>query len=116
MRYADNYCTYTEQYQPTHTYTFTGPCVVTGKPYSVTVPADGLYRYRQGAYIQDAFPNLSKEDREFLISGMSPEGWKSAFGEPCPLCGDTIEPDDETQEGEYGTVHKNCPDFGNTEA
>jgi len=80
MRFADSHCTYTEQYQPQHTYTFTGRCVVTGKPHSVTLPAEGLFRYRQGAYIQDALPELSTGDREFLISGFSPEGWKQMFG------------------------------------
>lgn len=81
MYYADNHCTYTESYTPEHTYTFTGKCVMTGKVYSVTVPADGLFRYRQGALIQEAFPTVSREDREFLKSGMSPEGWNEAFGD-----------------------------------
>jgi hypothetical protein len=26
------------------------------------------------------FPNWAKEDREFLISGTSPEGWEMLFG------------------------------------
>jgi hypothetical protein len=73
-------CTYTEQYEPEHTYTFTGPCGVTKKSYSVTVPAAGLYKYNNGAYIQAAFPKLSADDREFLISGTSPEGWDQLFG------------------------------------
>lgn len=81
MRYAlSDACTYTEKYEPEHTYTFTGPCLKTGKPYSVTVPADGLHKYHQGMHIQDAFPNLSSDDREFLISGYSPEGWALIFG------------------------------------
>jgi hypothetical protein len=79
MRYADNHCTYTEQYRPRHTYTFTGKCVVTGKPHSVTVPAAELYAYRSGAYIQNAMPSVSAEDREFLMSGYSPAGWARAF-------------------------------------
>jgi hypothetical protein len=81
MRYADSHCTYTESHEAgKHTYTFTGPCFVTGRPYSVTVPAEGLYAYRRGAMIQSAFPNMSKDDREFLMSGMSPEGWQQTFG------------------------------------
>lgn len=80
MRYADSHCTYTESYTPVHTYTYTGPCMVTGKLYSVTVPAEGLFQYRNGSLAQDAFPNLSREDREFLISGYSPEGWNEIFG------------------------------------
>lgn len=74
-------CTYTESYSPVHTYTFTGPCVLTGKQHSVTVKAAGLYKYHQGALIQDAFPELSADDREFMLSGMSPEAWKMTFGE-----------------------------------
>lgn len=78
MRYADAFCTYVEKHDP-HAYVFTGPCVHTGKPYSVTVPANELYRYRQGAHIQDAMPSLSADDRELLLSGLSPEGWNASF-------------------------------------
>jgi len=81
MRYADSRCVCNESFENgKHTYTFTGPCFHTGKPYSVSVPAAGLFKYRNGAYIQDAFPEVSKEDREFLMSGYSPEGWKQLFG------------------------------------
>ena len=79
MRYADSRCTYTEQLSPTHCYVFTGPCVVTGKPYSVTVKADELFAYRQGQLAQNAFKSLSAGDREFLISGTSPEGWEKMW-------------------------------------
>lgn len=81
MKYAlSPACACVEQYEPVHTSQFTGPCLKTGKPYSVTVPADGLYRYHQGQHIQDAFPSLSVDDREFLLSGYSPEGWRILFG------------------------------------
>lgn len=81
MRYADSEkCTYVEVYEPEHVYVFTGPCKVTGKPYSVSVPAQGLFEYRHGKHIQDAFPNMSAGDREFLMSGYSPEGWQQIFG------------------------------------
>ena len=82
MRYADSHCEVVEAYKPEHTYTFVGPCVVTGKAVKVTVKAEDLFRYRQGAYAQDAFPYLSPADREFLISGMSGEGWDMTFGSP----------------------------------
>lgn len=82
MRYADSKCTYVEKYTPDHVYIFTGPCVVTGKPYSVAVPGRELHNYRQGKlHIQYAMPSLSAGDREFLISGISPEGWEEFFGE-----------------------------------
>ena len=31
--------------------------------------------------VQDAFPNLDKEQREFLISGITPDEWNKTFGE-----------------------------------
>lgn len=79
MRYADSYCEVTESYNP-HTYTFTGPCVVTKKMVSVTVKAEDLNKYRRGSYVQDCFPYLTAGEREFLISGTSDEGWKILFG------------------------------------
>ncbi len=77
MRYAHSHCTVTES---TDTVTFTGPCFITTKPYSVTVKVKELALYRDGVSMQDAFKSLSVDDREFLMSGMSPEGWEQAFG------------------------------------
>lgn len=39
-----------------------------------------LAAWRAGAYIQDAAPHLSADDREFLISGATPEEWEEMFG------------------------------------
>lgn len=64
---------------PNGSTTIEGNCVITGKPHSVTVVTSQLVKWQQGALIQDAFPNLHTEDREFLQSGISPEGWKKAF-------------------------------------
>lgn len=81
MRYADSLCTYTETFDNNeHCYVFTGKCVVTGKETSVKVPSSALFAYRQGKHIQDAMPMVSKDDREFLMSGISAEGWKQMFG------------------------------------
>lgn len=38
-----------------------------------------LEAYEGGAFIQNAMPSVAKEDREFLMSGLSPEGWKIAM-------------------------------------
>lgn len=35
--------------------------------------------YVAGALIQDAFPNLTPEEREFIMTGASPEEQKSIF-------------------------------------
>ena len=30
--------------------------------------------------IQDAFPNLDKEQREFILTGITPQEWNDTFG------------------------------------
>ena len=40
-----------------------------------------LASWRAGMHIQNAMPNVSAEDREFLISGITPEEWIEEFGE-----------------------------------
>jgi len=82
MRYAlSNACSHTEAYAPKHTYTFSGPCIVTNKMQSVTVEAKDLFKYHQGALIQEAFPYLTADEKEWLISGTSKEGWDITFGD-----------------------------------
>lgn len=50
---------------------------------TVSVFKEDLEAYNKGEgpkrYIQNAFPYLSADDREFLISGMSPEGFDRLF-------------------------------------
>jgi hypothetical protein len=36
---------------------------------------------RSGALIQDAFPALSVDHREFMISGITPDEWQDIMGE-----------------------------------
>jgi len=55
-------------------------CVITGEPYKVEVPKEGYEKWIGGMLIQDALPDLSTSDREFLISSISPKGWELAFG------------------------------------
>lgn len=63
------------------TITITDNCVFTGKPHSVTVPARGFFLWLvEGHNIQDVLPNTPADDREFLISGISPKGWAQTFG------------------------------------
>lgn len=59
---------------------FSGPCMVTGEQYSVKISREDFERYQSGLHIQDAMPSISREDREFLISGFSPKGWAQVFG------------------------------------
>lgn len=73
-------CKYHEEYEPEHVYVFTGPCIFTGKPYTVRVPGESMFRLNQGQFVQDACPHMSPGDREFITQGISPEGWDEAFG------------------------------------
>lgn len=57
-----------------------GPCKFTGEEYSCLVPIDGMVRFLNGEHVQTAMPAVSADDREFLISGISPAGWKATFG------------------------------------
>ena len=77
-RYIDK-LNYTEAYGDCgHTYTFSGPCRVTGEGYSVTVKGSELFRMRQTDSI-NALKSLDSGDREFLLSGTSPKGWDKLF-------------------------------------
>lgn len=44
------------------------------------LPLD-LVKWLHGTYIQDAMPYLSADDREFLVSGISPVEWERMFGD-----------------------------------
>lgn len=58
-----------------------GECVFTGESYSVVVPSEGFARWQAGEPIQRAMPEVPSEEREFLISGISPSGWAKTFGQ-----------------------------------
>ena len=77
-----------------NTIVLSGNCAVNGKPHSVSVPAEEYAKYIAGHHIQNAMPSVSAEDREFIISGISPEGWKQVMYEE-------DEPDHDTMFSEY---------------
>lgn len=56
-------------------------CVVTGRTADFALPTVAVREWEAGRLIQDAFPDLSADDREWLISGHSPEAWDALFGE-----------------------------------
>ncbi len=37
--------------------------------------------WQNGQFIQNAMPELTADEREFLLTGMTPEEWDEAFGE-----------------------------------
>jgi len=59
-------------------YTATGNCVFGCGTYTTaSFPAEALFAYNNGDYIQDALSMLSTDDREFIMSGISPKGWEA---------------------------------------
>jgi len=59
----------------------------TGNVHTVDLPISNdeyvlaLYKWQQGAMIQDAFPTLSQGEREFIKSGITAEEWDAIFEE-----------------------------------
>jgi hypothetical protein len=57
----------------------TRPCPMCKETAELEVIESDLARYNHGALIQGAFPEMSKDDRERLISGMCGPCWAALF-------------------------------------
>jgi len=56
---------------------------LTGKEHTLELPVteEQLREYYENkAHIQNVFPNLSREEREFIKTGITPEEWQEIFG------------------------------------
>ncbi len=56
-------------------------CTVTGRVYSVSVDVAAYERWLAGVHSQDCFPDLTAEQREFLISTLTPAEFDRICGE-----------------------------------
>lgn len=64
------------------TLTITGKCPISGKEWRLEgLEVDAYNRWRSGEYAQVAFPRLTADQRELLISGVTPEAWEQIFSE-----------------------------------
>jgi hypothetical protein len=60
--------------------------MITGKSHTMDIPLEEqefnlcYNKWEAGALIQDAFPMLSRELREFIKTGVTPEEWTELFG------------------------------------
>ena len=57
--------------------------MLTGVRHIVDMPitAEQLSNWQGGMLIQDAMPNLTDAQREFIVSGITTQEWEEAFGE-----------------------------------
>lgn len=69
-------------------------CVFCGENGTLEVPVEGVRAYENGAFVQDAFPDLPAAEREQIISGTHPTCWAENFGdpeaEPCEICKEEV--------------------------
>lgn len=67
-------------------------CPICGQAHEIEVNEMDYWDWKDGAFVQDAFPYLSAEVREMLISGICPSCWSNMFG------GGFIDEDEEVEE------------------
>ncbi len=56
-------------------------CQVTGNLFIIRVDAQALIEWKEGKLIQEAMPQLSKDEREILMTGYTPAEWDGLFKE-----------------------------------
>lgn len=59
--------------------TMSGWCTVNRQRYAVTVPINAWKEWRDGKVIQEVMPELSADEREFLISKLTPAEFDKIF-------------------------------------
>ena len=59
--------------------TFSGKCLFDDHPFSITTRLSDANRWINGESIQNCFPDMSADDREILLSGISPNRWNEMF-------------------------------------
>ena len=62
-----------------HDVIWTVTCPFCGESEILTLPLEGFLDWRNGTPVQEAFPDLSVDDRERLISGICPDCWDEMF-------------------------------------
>ena len=59
-----------------------GEVTISRDGYSVTFQYTVWDAWRQGVgYIQDVFKDFNEDDREFIMTGITPQEWEDMFGE-----------------------------------
>ena len=47
----------------------------------IDVTEDQIKAWENGQLIQNAMPNLSADEREFIMTGITPDEWDEVFGD-----------------------------------
>jgi len=63
------------------TITKTSPLTGNINTMDMDVSEEQIAAWQGGVLIQRAMPNLTPDEREFLMTGYTPEDWKEIFGE-----------------------------------
>lgn len=58
----------------------TKPCPGCDETKELEVDSEALRRWKRGAFIQDALPELSADDRERLVTGYCSQCWDKLMG------------------------------------
>tara|TARA_Y100000034_G_C6853041_1_gene387236 strand:+ start:806 stop:1042 length:237 start_codon:yes stop_codon:yes gene_type:complete len=59
---------------------FSKRCEVSGEFFCITVDTKDYCKFRAGVHVQDVWPDMPKENREFIINGTTPAEWDEMFG------------------------------------
>ena len=51
------------------------------RTFDLPVTQDQIDSYKSGALVQDVFPHLDADQREFVMTGITPEEWDAHFSE-----------------------------------
>jgi hypothetical protein len=55
-------------------------CFVCGKFSVINVDSEAIKQYVGGAFVQDAFPFATADERELLMTGIHPSCWETITG------------------------------------
>ena len=61
--------------------TMTSPLTGIRHTQEIPVTEEQFNRWKAGELIQNAMPNLTADQREFIKTGITAEEWEAAFGE-----------------------------------
>ncbi len=56
-------------------------CPICGEEHFIFANVEDVWAWEDGELVQNAFPYLSADEREILISGICPECWAKMFGD-----------------------------------